>query len=296
MSRLRVRLQRGRSGDAGHLGSAVRRLLQQRGDDRRPVRVVRPRQVGTALAPDHAAAARLRGQRARALERAHRALPAALRQRQHAPRQLHDTGAVFPPAAQPGTAQRPAAAGRLHAEEPAAPQGIDVQARGPQLGPIPAGHRRSHRHRNVATRCARCCSAPAGSTTSSILAPQRAEATDIAIARVEQLYPLPVDAILDLVASYPNLERLYWVQEEPQNMGAWGSLERALGAGAAVRTSSGITSAGRAAPARRKATRARINSSRNASSPMHSPPRSAVASAIRRRVAATVPATTHTSA
>jgi multifunctional 2-oxoglutarate metabolism enzyme len=62
-----------------------------------------------------------------------------------------------------------------------------------------------------------------------ILSPRRAEATDVAIARVEQLYPLPVDAILELVASYPKLERLYWVQEEPQNMGAWGSLERALG-------------------------------------------------------------------
>jgi 2-oxoglutarate decarboxylase len=61
------------------------------------------------------------------------------------------------------------------------------------------------------------------------LAPQREEATDIAIARVEQLYPLPIDSILDLVASYPKLERLYWVQEEPQNMGAWGSLERAVG-------------------------------------------------------------------
>jgi 2-oxoglutarate dehydrogenase E1 component len=61
------------------------------------------------------------------------------------------------------------------------------------------------------------------------LAPQRSDATDVAIARVEQLYPLPVDAILELVASYPNLERLYWVQEEPQNMGAWGSLARPLG-------------------------------------------------------------------
>jgi 2-oxoglutarate decarboxylase len=61
------------------------------------------------------------------------------------------------------------------------------------------------------------------------LSPQRAETTDVAIARIEQLYPLPVESILGLVASYPNLERLYWVQEEPQNMGAWGSLERALG-------------------------------------------------------------------
>jgi multifunctional 2-oxoglutarate metabolism enzyme len=61
------------------------------------------------------------------------------------------------------------------------------------------------------------------------LSPKRADATDVAIARVEQLYPLPVESILQLVAAYPNLERLYWVQEEPQNMGAWGSLERAVG-------------------------------------------------------------------
>jgi multifunctional 2-oxoglutarate metabolism enzyme len=61
------------------------------------------------------------------------------------------------------------------------------------------------------------------------LSPQRADATDVAIARLELLYPLPVGSILDLVASYPNLERLNWVQEEPQNMGAWSSLERAIG-------------------------------------------------------------------
>ncbi len=62
-----------------------------------------------------------------------------------------------------------------------------------------------------------------------VLSPQRDGATDVAIARVELLYPLPVEHILELVAAYPNLERLYWVQEEPQNMGAWGSLERVLG-------------------------------------------------------------------
>jgi multifunctional 2-oxoglutarate metabolism enzyme len=61
------------------------------------------------------------------------------------------------------------------------------------------------------------------------LSPRRAEATDVAIARLELLYPLPIDAILDLVAAYPFLERLCWVQEEPQNMGAWESLERAVG-------------------------------------------------------------------
>ena len=61
------------------------------------------------------------------------------------------------------------------------------------------------------------------------LASQRAEATDVAIARLELLYPLPLERILETVAAYPKLERLYWVQEEPQNMGAWGSLERAIG-------------------------------------------------------------------
>ena len=82
-----------------------------------------------------------------------------------------------------------------------------------------------------------------------ILAPQRADATDIAIARVEQLYPLPIDSILDLVASYPNLERLCWVQEEPQNMGAWGSLQRAIGLARPYNIQWGyIGRAGRASP------------------------------------------------
>ena len=54
----------------------------------------------------------------------------------------------------------------------------------------------------------------------------------VAIARLEQLYPFPVDAVAALVASYPTLEELVWAQEEPQNMGAWRAtrhrLEQAL--------------------------------------------------------------------
>jgi 2-oxoglutarate dehydrogenase E1 component len=49
----------------------------------------------------------------------------------------------------------------------------------------------------------------------------RAENPDDAIARVEQLYPFPKDALEDLVDAYPNLKRVVWVQEEPFNMGAW---------------------------------------------------------------------------
>ncbi|MBV8302512.1 MAG: 2-oxoglutarate dehydrogenase E1 component, partial [Candidatus Dormibacteraeota bacterium] len=50
----------------------------------------------------------------------------------------------------------------------------------------------------------------------------RGAADDIAIARVELLHPFPANAVGRLIESYPNLERLYWVQEEPSNMGAWG--------------------------------------------------------------------------
>ncbi|MEM8859040.1 MAG: 2-oxoglutarate dehydrogenase E1 component [Chloroflexota bacterium] len=49
----------------------------------------------------------------------------------------------------------------------------------------------------------------------------REQNMDIAIARVEQLYPYPKKEILALYDRYPNLEQLVWLQEEPRNMGAW---------------------------------------------------------------------------
>ncbi|MCP5026161.1 MAG: multifunctional oxoglutarate decarboxylase/oxoglutarate dehydrogenase thiamine pyrophosphate-binding subunit/dihydrolipoyllysine-residue succinyltransferase subunit [Actinomycetia bacterium] len=53
------------------------------------------------------------------------------------------------------------------------------------------------------------------------------------VARVEQLYPWPEAAIADLVARYPNAGTITWLQEEPENMGAWnavkGNLFRAHG-------------------------------------------------------------------
>jgi 2-oxoglutarate dehydrogenase E1 component len=61
------------------------------------------------------------------------------------------------------------------------------------------------------------------------LHPDRREAEDLAIVRVELLNPLPVDEILALVRNYPNLEQMYWVQEEPSNMGAWLHLARPIG-------------------------------------------------------------------
>jgi 2-oxoglutarate dehydrogenase E1 component len=43
---------------------------------------------------------------------------------------------------------------------------------------------------------------------------------DIAVVRLEQLYPTPVDEIKSTYASYPNAE-LFWVQDEPANQGPW---------------------------------------------------------------------------
>ena len=48
----------------------------------------------------------------------------------------------------------------------------------------------------------------------------REAATETAIGRVELLYPFPQQSLLALVARYPNLREVVWVQEEPRNMGA----------------------------------------------------------------------------
>jgi len=44
---------------------------------------------------------------------------------------------------------------------------------------------------------------------------------DVAIVRVEQLYPLAFEELAAILAPYPDGTRLVWVQEEPWNMGAW---------------------------------------------------------------------------
>ncbi len=50
--------------------------------------------------------------------------------------------------------------------------------------------------------------------------PSRAEQSEVAIGRIELLYPFPQAEILALVESYPRLSEVVWVQEEPRNMGA----------------------------------------------------------------------------
>jgi 2-oxoglutarate dehydrogenase E1 component len=50
---------------------------------------------------------------------------------------------------------------------------------------------------------------------------RRASARQIAICRVEQLYPFPKIALAEALGRYPSLREVVWLQEEPENMGAW---------------------------------------------------------------------------
>ena len=47
------------------------------------------------------------------------------------------------------------------------------------------------------------------------------ETDDVAIVRIEQLYPFPRQAYAEQIAKYPNAEEIVWCQEEPENQGAW---------------------------------------------------------------------------
>src|SRR5690606_36855901 len=48
---------------------------------------------------------------------------------------------------------------------------------------------------------------------------------DVAIVRIEQLYPFPKTQVNDILAEYTKA-KVFWVQEEPENMGAWTFLLR----------------------------------------------------------------------
>ncbi|HVV55207.1 MAG TPA: hypothetical protein VHC47_07785, partial [Mucilaginibacter sp.] len=55
-----------------------------------------------------------------------------------------------------------------------------------------------------------------------LLEKQQAEKrTDVAIIRIEQLYPTPEQQMLKIKAKYSKATEFIWTQEEPENMGAW---------------------------------------------------------------------------
>jgi 2-oxoglutarate dehydrogenase E1 component len=49
----------------------------------------------------------------------------------------------------------------------------------------------------------------------------------VALVRIEQLYPFPLNALAKVLQRYRNAE-IVWCQEEPQNMGAWNFVDRRI--------------------------------------------------------------------
>ena len=47
---------------------------------------------------------------------------------------------------------------------------------------------------------------------------------DVALVRIEQLFPLPTDEINKIIKKYKNADDIVWAQEEPKNMGAYSYL------------------------------------------------------------------------
>ena len=57
---------------------------------------------------------------------------------------------------------------------------------------------------------------------------RREAAENVAIARVELLYPFAKEQLTELIRSYPNLQEVVWAQEEPRNMGCWKVMSRRM--------------------------------------------------------------------
>ncbi len=68
---------------------------------------------------------------------------------------------------------------------------------------------------------------------------------NIAIVRIEQLYPFPEETLAEVQARYPHVKQRVWVQEEPRNQGAWWFLRTQLNVGFSDSEMSQLEYAGR---------------------------------------------------
>ncbi|HEY0872569.1 MAG TPA: 2-oxoglutarate dehydrogenase E1 component [Vicinamibacterales bacterium] len=87
----------------------------------------------------------------------------------------------------------------------------------------------------------------------------RATRQDVAICRLEQLYPVPMRDLRGMFDGYPNAEEVVWVQEEPENYGAWEFIRPHLVELAGGRTVRHIARPRSAAPAEGSAARHATN-------------------------------------
>ena len=76
---------------------------------------------------------------------------------------------------------------------------------------------------------ASCC-VTAKCITSSLLIARNKSGDDVALVRVEQFYPLPEQQLRAAVDGFPPDVPVFWVQEEPENLGAWTFWKRHYGA------------------------------------------------------------------
>ncbi|PYZ94613.1 2-oxoglutarate dehydrogenase E1 component [Salipaludibacillus keqinensis] len=65
------------------------------------------------------------------------------------------------------------------------------------------------------------CSGKVSVELDEVIKEKKDELDWLHMVKVEELYPFPSKKIKDVIARYPNVDEFIWLQEEPQNMGAW---------------------------------------------------------------------------
>ncbi len=213
---------------AGDLGGAVRRLRQRRAGGDRPVHRLGRGEVGAPVRPHDAAAARLRGAGARSTPRRASSASCSCAPSTTSRSCVPSTPAQFfhmlrrqmiRPMRKPLIVMTPKSLLRA--------QGGDLAARGPRHGRLPVRDRRPGEARAEEGEArglllaARCTSTSPPSATSAAI-------EDVALVRIEQLYPFPHDEFAEQIALYPNAKSIVWAQEEPGNQGAWHRIQHYL--------------------------------------------------------------------
>ena len=220
--RVRVRLQRAGALASGDLGSAVRRFHQRCADDHRRVHRLGARQVGTTSVAGAAAAARARRagpDHASARPERFLQLAADINMRiancTTAAQYFHllrRQAALLLVDPLPLVILTPKSLLR-HPMVASTPQEL-AEGRFQQVIDDPDAQGRAADIRRVVLCTGKIFVDLVGSD-------KRASATQVAVCRVEQLYPLHTRGLRTLLDGYSAADEIVWIQEEPENMGYW---------------------------------------------------------------------------
>ena len=77
---------------------------------------------------------------------------------------------------------------------------------------------------NAVTRVVLC----SGKVAWDAMAERDKRGSKVAVVRVEQLYPFPLEQITAALKTYPSAREVVWLQEEPENMGPWHFVEHRI--------------------------------------------------------------------